>query len=805
MPLRDAIIRLGLNAAPYVAGIKQAQAATGALGANITRTAAGGSKSASVLGSSFGLVGLAAGAAAVKMISAAADFDQGMSNVKATGADAVKNIGALRQAAIEAGNATKYSATEAAAGVEALAKAGVSSASILGGGLKGALNLAAAGNLDVAGSAEAAASAMNQFGLAGKDVPHIADLLAAGAGKAQGEVSDMAMALNQAGLIAHGAGASIEETTGTLAAFASAGLTGSDAGTSFKTMLQRLQAPTDRAAALMKKYNVSLYDGKGKYQGLSTVAGQLRTNMAGLSEKQRSAAFAIMFGTDAVRGANVLYEQGQGGIKNWTAAVDDAGFAADVAAEKQNNLKGDLEKLKGTLDTLFIEAGDGTQGPLRDLTQGLDDLLKKMREVKEFNSGNPWLDPTGAATDWLREKTGNGKHYIWDQPAKKQPRNSGSSASVDRSIELTADISDVTKQGALADKIIDHVLQDKPAKVNADPKPAKAAAKQADSAINGVRQRTVPKITADAGPALEAVRLTLSALAGLPGLVSLGSIVPHKAAGGPIAGPGSGTSDDVPIMASNGEHMWTARETQAVGGHRPMLRLRAAALSGSLPAFASGGPVGMSNNQWKLAIAQLQADMADNRSQLKTTKGVLPRRVLQLEYNESKAALRRLRAGVEDDPFSAVRDAIASPVGLFDSVSDSPWQSGNGGFAARAQSKLTQIKTFAGKLRALKKAGLSGAVLSELASLGSVQGINAADELLREPSSLRSINSAYASIQATQGYVAALGAATPPGVHITFGKLELDAKSWKVGMEVIAKDQAGNVVAQESFYSTVNH
>ena len=53
-------------------------------------------------------------------------------------------------------------------------------------------------------------------------VLHVADLLAAGAGKAQGSVADMSAALNQAGLIAAGTGLSIEDTTGTLAAFASA-------------------------------------------------------------------------------------------------------------------------------------------------------------------------------------------------------------------------------------------------------------------------------------------------------------------------------------------------------------------------------------------------------------------------------------------------------------------------------------------------------------------------------------------------------------------------------------------------------
>lgn len=140
---------------------------------------------------------MAAGAAmAVKKY---ADFDAQMSAVKSTGDEARASFGALRDAAVRMGADTVFSATEAAAGIENLLKAGVSARDVLGGGLKGALDLAAAGQLSVAAAAEVAATAMVQFNLSGKDVPHIADLLAAGAGKAQGEVSDLAAALGQSG------------------------------------------------------------------------------------------------------------------------------------------------------------------------------------------------------------------------------------------------------------------------------------------------------------------------------------------------------------------------------------------------------------------------------------------------------------------------------------------------------------------------------------------------------------------------------------------------------------------------------
>lgn len=60
-----------------------------------------------------------------------------------------------------------------------------------------------------------------------------------------------------------------------------------------------------------------------------------------------------------------------------------------------------------------------------------------------------------------------------------------------------------------------------------------------------------------------------------------------KATGGLISGPGSGTSDDVPIWASNGEFMMRAEAVRRIGV--PTLE---ALNSGRMPGFATGGLIG---------------------------------------------------------------------------------------------------------------------------------------------------------------------------------------------------------------------
>jgi len=333
------------------------------------------------VGTAAAVSGAAALAGVGLAVHAYADFDKQMSSVDAATHETAGNMDLLRQAAIDAGADSAFSASEAAQGIEELAKAGVATKDILAGGLNGALALAAAGSLDVGQAAEIAASALTQFKLSGDQVPHIADLLAAGAGKAQGSVEDLGAALNQSGLVAASTGLTIEETTGALSAFASAGLTGSDAGTSFKTMLMSLNPNSKEAAGLMDDLGIHAYDAQGKFIGMSEYAGVLQDSLKGMSDEQRNATLKTLFGSDAVRAANVLYEQGADGINKWEDAVNDAGFAADTAARMQNNLAGDLEKLGGSFDTVLIQSGSGANDVLRGLVQGLEGLVDVVGKV----------------------------------------------------------------------------------------------------------------------------------------------------------------------------------------------------------------------------------------------------------------------------------------------------------------------------------------------------------------------------------------------------------------------------------------
>ena len=402
--MSDRTVKVTLQAqvSNYLSGMEQARKATekgGKEAASAQASFEAQRQAMEAAGVSLLAIGTLAAAGVALAVKKYAEFDSAMSEVQASTHESEANMNKLRDAAIDAGARTVFSATEAANAIDELAKAGLSTADILGGALDGALSLASAGGLKVADAAQIAATALTQFKLEGKDVPHVADLLAAGAGKAQGSVEDLSQALNQGGLVASQAGFSIEETTGVLAAFASAGLKGSDAGTSLKTAIIALQAPSAKAQALMDEYGISVYDSNGKMKSFSEIAGVLQKSLGGMEDEQRNATLATIFGTDAVRSASVLYSNGSKGIDSWNKKVNDSGYAAETARLKLNNLNGDLEQLGGSFDTALIKSGSAANEVLRGLVQSATGAVNAFGEAPPVVQGTALaLGAVAAAT-----------------------------------------------------------------------------------------------------------------------------------------------------------------------------------------------------------------------------------------------------------------------------------------------------------------------------------------------------------------------------------------------------------------------
>lgn len=402
---------------------------------------------------SFGAAFLAVSAGLGLSAKRAMDFEQQMSSVYSVMApDEVNQFGeSLKQLSMKMGAETKYSALEAAQGIEELIKAGLSPAQVAAGGLEGALSLATAGELELADAAEIASTALNAFKDDNLSVMRAADLLAGAANASATSVGEMKYGLSMVSAVASGVGLSFEDTAASLAVFAQNGLKGSDAGTSLKTMLLRLSPTTKEAstafsqlglsayntaagykylvekgitpagrsvadieeglrklteqemgskaskAELKKAYEDNLkasglmssafYNEEGQIKSMAEIAELLKTKMAHLNDEQRQNYLNTMFGTDAIRAANILYKEGAKGISDMDAAMNKI-KSADVAAQKLDNVKGLIQLLKGTIETAAISIGSA-------LLPAIDKVVAVIQKMTDkFNSLSPSMQET---------------------------------------------------------------------------------------------------------------------------------------------------------------------------------------------------------------------------------------------------------------------------------------------------------------------------------------------------------------------------------------------------------------------------
>jgi TP901 family phage tail tape measure protein len=332
-------------------------------------------------------LGIAAGFGVA--INSAANFEERISAVKAVSGATEAELDKIRQKALQLGSDTKYSATEAALAMEELVKAGLTVDDVLNGAAEATVNLAAAGEIELPRAAEVAANAMSAFNLAAEDLPHVADLIAGAANASAISVEEFAQSMQQSSAVANLAGFSFDDLAVAIAAMGNAGIKGSDAGTSLKTFLQNLQPVTAKQIDLFRELGIVteegtnlFYDQAGSVKPLAEVAQVLQDALAGMTDQQKQMALETLFGSDAIRAAAIIADEGAAGFNELAAAMGKV-TAEEVAETRMDNLKGSIEQLKGSVETLLIIIGQPLAESLRVWVDRLTELINAFSGLDE--------------------------------------------------------------------------------------------------------------------------------------------------------------------------------------------------------------------------------------------------------------------------------------------------------------------------------------------------------------------------------------------------------------------------------------
>lgn len=342
--LEELLARVRLDTSGLDQGLASAQSGLGRAASGMT--SAGKSLTAGV---TLPLAGIA-----VAGVAMAADFDKTMRQVGiATGAPTAS----LQKLALQMGQDTAFSAKDAGDAMLELAKGGMTAAQIKGGALEATMTAAAAGGISLEEASTLVSNSMATFGLKTSQASDIAVALAGAANASSASMGSLQQGLSAVGGVAASAGLSLQETVGTLSAFDAQGLKGSDAGTSLKAMLNSLVPTTDKATNAMKDLGLNFVKPNGEFDSMTTVAGKLHKALGPLPAAQRSLALETIFGSDGMRAANALTNEGAAGLQKYLKATHDTATTQKLANAQMEGLSGAIEQAKGSLETAAILIG----------------------------------------------------------------------------------------------------------------------------------------------------------------------------------------------------------------------------------------------------------------------------------------------------------------------------------------------------------------------------------------------------------------------------------------------------------------
>lgn len=352
------------------------------------------SSSTSKIGGAFKAVGkvaktamVAGSAAAVAFtktsIDAGMSFDSAMSQVAATMGTTVDKIGNVKAKAEEMGRTTKYTATEAAEGMNILAQAGLSADEQISG-IGTVLNLASAGAMSLEESASYTAGAVKGFGDSMSNASYYADLMAKGATLANTDVRGLGEAFSGSAATAKNYGQAADSVTLSLLRLAEQNVTGSEASMALNRAMADLYTPTDDASKALDQLGVSAYKSNGEAKDFNDLVDELNGSLQGMTAEQKNNALATIFTTQGLQAFNKMTASSDATVqKFWKGIQDSSGSAAQQAATQLDNLQGDITLLSSATEGLQLAFYNTFSGTIRGAIKGITSEVSGLAEAME--------------------------------------------------------------------------------------------------------------------------------------------------------------------------------------------------------------------------------------------------------------------------------------------------------------------------------------------------------------------------------------------------------------------------------------
>lgn len=385
----DAVLKLSSD--PFVKGLEKAEAQMEKFSRkykNISREFKNASKMFTDIGSTLTKsVTLPIAGAVAASIKTGAGFEEQMAKVSSISGATGNDLKELSNLARKMGKETKFSASEAAEGLQYMAMAGWDNKQ-MAAGLEPILNLAIASGEELGTTSDIVTDAITAFGLKAEDTAHFTDVLATASNSANTNVSILGESFKYVAPIAGAMGYSIEDTSVALGLMANAGIKGSKAGTALSNAFMRLNAPTKSVQSAMDNLNLSMLDSEGNMKPLRSVMDDLRGSMKNLSRDQKILYAEQMFGKEAAGGMLAIIDASAEDYDKLAKSIDNAQGATERMRKiMEDTLGGDWDKLKSSASEAMIQTFEMIKEPLRNALQAVTKLMDKFNSLPEETKG----------------------------------------------------------------------------------------------------------------------------------------------------------------------------------------------------------------------------------------------------------------------------------------------------------------------------------------------------------------------------------------------------------------------------------
>lgn len=284
---------------------------------------------------------------------------------------------ALSDMAKKMGAETKYTATEAAEGLNILAQSGLTAEEQISA-LPDVLNMAIAGTLSLEDSSSYLTAAVKGYGDEMKNMGKYADLISAGASLANTNVAGLGAAFSSASSSAKSYGQDAEDLTISLLRLAEQNVTSEEAATALNRAMMDLYTPTEQTAKAMAKIGLKAYDSSGNAREFNEIIDELNGKLSKMSEEEANVLKNNLFTTYGLQAFNKMTATSTDKVEEFREALQNAdGAAQEMSETMSDNLKGSMDGLNSAAEGFGIAIYEKLSPNVKKVVDALTGFIRE--------------------------------------------------------------------------------------------------------------------------------------------------------------------------------------------------------------------------------------------------------------------------------------------------------------------------------------------------------------------------------------------------------------------------------------------